>query len=725
MNIATMVGPLNLGAPVQQTDSSGRLIWQDAAKTIPLYARNPDGTILYRGGRIQTGSGALTKLTAEAINVHSYIRDTGGTLVLQPINPDAPIGLNGTTARATAVTTNGVLTGFTDFWAGRAYSAPPTVTVTPPGQRAIGFADVANGQVVNVSLAFGGTNYNDNYKPNITVFGGGVNGNTPAHPAVITAAYEDGAVTGFTIVDPGSGYVTAPELQITLPGVQATVTATLVGDRVSAFNIISPGANYTVPPVLDITPPFPFNLEAQQVQYFQTGFDNVIIGRADGRHVFYAAQASFLNGLTLRSPGSGGGVKIEGLTSASSVAIVGSGSTTSLTSGSPIISGSSIDINDNITIGTGVADGQITATDGHISIFGTGKGKIDGTPGSSVENLTLHAATDVEVDGAIGSTTPINNLTVTADTGAVTLAGTTINGSLHITKGTTITLGNLNIAGDLTIDQGATVNFTGTVQVGGNLTITQSGDVNFGGALTVGGNCTISQAASLTFNGTVNVTGNLVTPLANSVTFNRDVSVGNLFVGTSASPSAVGQLTFSATARLDSAGAINVYTDRNIVFGASVGHATEPASMTLRSASGDVTFQSSAAVVGAVTVIKSRHVTFADDLTASALTVVDASGDIRLQGAANLGTLNVTASGLFQTVHALNILTSDATITANTIDFSGGVGSVHYAGSGTSTLTIKPRTVTRRSRSARRRVCSFPWMCRMRIWPRSMRASRS
>ena len=697
VNIATIVGALNLGAPVQQTDSSGRPVWQDAAKTIPLYARNIDGTIQYAGGRIRTGSKAITKLTADSVNIHSYITGSGGKLVLQPVNPTADIGLNGTTARADTVMTSGAISGFTNFWEGRGYAAAPTVTVTPPGQRAIGFANVANGRLESIHLAYGGTNYNNSYPPSVTVVGGGLGGVTPAHQANVTAQFDGtGTVTGFTITDQGSGYISTPELRIVLPGVQATVIAEMNGPRVRDFKVINPGANYVVPAVLDIATPFPFTFENSAVAFFQTGFDEVVIGRADGRHVFHAAAASsFTDGVTLRSPAKGGGFDVQSLSSTGPVGIVGSGSTTHLTSASPTISGSSVDINDNVIVEAGVSDGRITATDGHVLIFGTGKGKIDGAAGSSVENLTITAATDVEVDGGIGSTSPINHLTVTANTGAVSLNSTTITGNLHITKGTTITLGNMNIGGDLTIDQGATVNFTGSVLVGGNLTITHAGDLTFNGALTVNGDVTISQAASLAFNGALNIGGALTLPQAQSITFNRDVLLGSLAVGSTATPSAVGQLTFSSTARFDSAGTVTVYTDANIIFGASVGHATAPASMTLRSNHADVAFQGSVNVTGTITVIKSRHVTYADDLTAGTLLVQDASGDIRLQGAANVGTLDVTASGLFQAVHALNINDGNGIITANNVDFSGGTGSVHYGGSGAGTLTIKPRTTSR------------------------------
>src|SRR5207245_1276624 len=117
-----------------------------------------------------------------------------------------------------------------------------------------------------------------------------------------------GSVTGFTIVDPGAGYVSSPDLHITLPGVQATVLPVMAGDRVASFQIVNPGANYAVPPILTITSPYPFTLEGQEVAYFQTGFDNVIIGRADGKHTFHAAQAtSFSDAVTLRSPAKGGG----------------------------------------------------------------------------------------------------------------------------------------------------------------------------------------------------------------------------------------------------------------------------------------------------------------------------------------------------------------------------------------------------------------------------------
>ena len=40
---STFGGTIGLGTPVQQTDAAGQLLWEDAAKTIPIYARDDGG----------------------------------------------------------------------------------------------------------------------------------------------------------------------------------------------------------------------------------------------------------------------------------------------------------------------------------------------------------------------------------------------------------------------------------------------------------------------------------------------------------------------------------------------------------------------------------------------------------------------------------------------------------------------------------------------------------
>jgi len=293
-----------------------------------------------------------------------------------------------------------------------------------PGQRAYATAAISAGSVSSISLTFGGTNYNANALPIVTLTGGGVNGATPANPATVTATYDQsGAVTGFTIVNAGSGYVTAPTVNISLPGAQATAQAVVVNGTVTGLQIINPGSNYTTAPVVTIDPPFPFTLSAKEISYFEDGFNSIVVGRADGRHPFYAPDATFHDSLTLRSP-LGGNMQVSHLdVTASSLDIVGSEQGTELTTASPAITATTVAINNNVIVDN-ATNGVITATAGQVNITGSGVGAIDAAPGATTANLTIDAVTDILVGGAIGSTSPLDNLTLTSSTpGNITLQG--------------------------------------------------------------------------------------------------------------------------------------------------------------------------------------------------------------------------------------------------------------------------------------------------------------
>ena len=189
ISVTNFAGKLALGSPVQLTDADGNLLWQDINKTVPIYATNPDGSIIYQGGQINAGTGQV-KLTADAINVDNYISAQGGQLVLQPTQANAPIGLPGTEATATAILTSGQVSSLNITAPGVDYQSAPLVQIAPPGQRAFATADVAGGAVTAINLTYGGTNYNASYPPIITLVGGGTNGATPANHATVTATYD-------------------------------------------------------------------------------------------------------------------------------------------------------------------------------------------------------------------------------------------------------------------------------------------------------------------------------------------------------------------------------------------------------------------------------------------------------------------------------------------------------------------------------------------------------
>jgi hypothetical protein len=90
------------------------------------------------------------------------------------------------------------------------------------------FARNATGAVTHVFLEYGGSGYTS--VPEVTLFGG--NGTAAWKPAKVVATISDGEVTKLTITDVGTGYDTAPTLQIAAPdfGDQATGYCTIEAD---------------------------------------------------------------------------------------------------------------------------------------------------------------------------------------------------------------------------------------------------------------------------------------------------------------------------------------------------------------------------------------------------------------------------------------------------------------------------------------------------------------
>ena len=506
--ITTFGGALELGAPVQRVDGQGRLLWQDDAKTIPIYERDANGDIVYEGGQIRVGD-ASVKLTADDIEVNvplnsGLLASTGREIILQPVKVDAEIGLSGARARVEAVMADGGISSFTNVWGGRGYLTAPTVVVAPPGERAFGTATARAGAVQFVEVVFGGTNYTT--APVVTLIGGGIGGATPANPAVVEAVVgDDGSIIGFTVTSGGSGYVTAPRVDVALPGQQARVLAVLdtanpdpVSGRfaVSHFEVLQAGSNYTATPRIEVAAPYDFTLDADEIDQFNESFETVVIGRIEGKHLFHSPEGSFQDGLVLRAPRAGGTIDMNSLVSTGTVSIVGSGNTFHFDTAAAAVSGTAISIDDNVIVHADVS-GSATATAGSIMIFGTGKGMIDGDPlGDDVadhEDLLLAAHTNVTVTGAIGSRWKLDDLTVTSATrGTVNLdQSVSLTGTLDITGGGVTIGGSIDVGGDLLIDASSMVSFAADVTVGGNLVVMGATGVTFAGSLTVGGTITL------------------------------------------------------------------------------------------------------------------------------------------------------------------------------------------------------------------------------------------
>jgi hypothetical protein len=500
VTFTTFGGAIELGAPKQALDAQGRPLWQDAAKTIPIYERDPvTNKIVYEGGQIDVGTGSV-KLTADDVEVNVPLGGTtkGGTIEIQPVKVNAQIGLAGTRARTAAIIDHatGAVTGFdaTKFWGGRGYTSAPLVIVDPAGQRAFGTAVVQNNAVVAIDVVFGGTNYSATEPPTIAITGGGGSG-AEARANIGPG----GAITSFTIINGGGGYSSAPFVLVESPG-QALVEAILetkpdpvTGRYAVKEFVIKPGKagrNYTAAPNIEVAAPYDFTLDGDEIAQFDTAFKQVVIGRIEGQHLFHSPEASLGSGVVLRAPRAGGTLDMALLSATGPISIVGSGNTFHFDAATPTVTGSSISIEDNVIVHMGVT-GTVTATDNAITIRGSGMGMIDGAPtGTDVgddEDLTLSAQTTVTVAGAVGSRWKLDDLTVTSrgDAAIALQQSVSLTGALAIDGGAVTIGGVVNVGDDLVVDSTAAVLFSEDVTVAGDLWIKNASDVTFAGRLTV------------------------------------------------------------------------------------------------------------------------------------------------------------------------------------------------------------------------------------------------
>ncbi|MCC5845792.1 MAG: LEPR-XLL domain-containing protein, partial [Verrucomicrobia bacterium] len=492
IHLVSFSGDINLGMPVQRTNSSGDLLWQDPDKTIPIYETYQEATVIggreflpgdlvYVGGNLNAKSGNIV-LVADNFNVNAVVSSTGAILLsLRPANPTAPLGLAGSRAVAEAVLdADGTVIGLNLIWQGRGYTDEPLVIFNAPGDRAFAVASALNGSVSGIEITYGGSFYDS--APVITLSAPNLAGGTQA---TAQAVVSNGQVIGIEILNAGSGYTAAPRVNIALPGDQATARAQVQNGRVVGFFDLSGGSNYSFVPRVTIEQPFTFGLDQFEIDFFQAGFDNFEVGRKDGRNRVVTATQQFQETTILR----GDAHFFENTFVDGDLIVYGSGNTSYFDTGTT--EADSISFNDALIINAGQTH-TFRATAGGI-LFQL-PGTLNGTlPNSSLnpanqENVILDATGNIQIVGAIGNNAKIHNLTI-------------LKGA-NITFNDTITL-----SGDLIIEQGAQITFERDVRIDGNLIIgsaddlTQIGSVTFtpGARLDVQGNIEIYSNGAVNF----------------------------------------------------------------------------------------------------------------------------------------------------------------------------------------------------------------------------------
>lgn len=175
---------------------------------------------------------------------------------------------------------------------GAFYTSPPNVT----------FIDTAVLRpVARIVLLNKGSNYN--VPPAVTLLGGGGEGATAE--AVLDV---DGSIAAIKITNPGSGYFSAPLVELSvqegnsgsgasaesflLPvGNGATATTTIVNGQVTAINVVNAGSNYISPSII-VSPP------DTRIQPLETNKAYFLVNRDAATRSFYLSNQA--NGLPIR-----------------------------------------------------------------------------------------------------------------------------------------------------------------------------------------------------------------------------------------------------------------------------------------------------------------------------------------------------------------------------------------------------------------------------------------
>ena len=416
---------------------------------------------------------------------------------------------------------------------------------------------------------------------------------------------------------------------------------------------------------------------------------------------------------------------------------VGAAATVSSTN-SPIVFGSTVDGNQNLTVNSGSGTTTFSAAVGGISALGSGTGAaltLSGTGATTFDSTVqarsgISAAGQVAFDGDVtladgntGST--FNGLVTTGGSSGNTLngyAGLAFNGGLTLTGGPVSVVSNgsnISFSGPVSGAESLTLNalaggagtVTGLAQIGpdsnlSGLSITAQTVSLPSTGLAVAGPMSFTAAGGVTLNGNV---GNTSAPTTGQVVFNGPVTLatGAVVVSTANAP-----VSFAGT--VDGAEALTVNAGTGTTsFSGAVGGATALTSLTTTS-TGTTSINGSSVTtmgaqsydgpvtLGANSTLTGHNVQFGGTLNGAETLTVDDSGTTTFDGvvggttplasmyinapdAVTINTSSVTTTGA-QTYIGATTVATNTTLTAQGITFDGTVDGAHSltanAGSG-------------------------------------------
>ena len=500
--------------------------------------------VLAKNSVLINNAGAL--IFNRDINIHGDFIQSG----LGPVTFGDSSILNSIGATATAVLSNGVVGSLAPNVAGIGYTSAPDVMISAPYlYQATAVAELFGGTVFSISPVFTSNFYN--FAPIVTIEAPSGPGIRATATAVLGTGIQAGQVVGYTITNPGSGYLTIPKVTVAPASVTATATSVLgvsgaLKSSVVGYSITNPGVGY-LPPVTISAPGITATGNAVLGTGASAGKIASIIPILSGTNYTVVPTVTFTGGggtgaaatavlgtgatagqivsYIITNPGSGytsiPTVTVGDRSTARAITILGSGVTAGQVIGYTMIdSGSGYTSSPTITIAPPLNGGtQGTAT----AIFGTGgtAGKIIGltvtnpgfgyaptvivaspkiqlnTSGGIVSfDAGVNLVQDMDVDSSNGDSQS-GNITFNRNVNSLTSkdliltsgpSATGLRGGDILLKGS---LGGVSVMGDIVVNNSD--DFSILVSVVGNSLIINGagGSVTFSGALNTQGSTNV------------------------------------------------------------------------------------------------------------------------------------------------------------------------------------------------------------------------------------------
>jgi len=231
----TAFGGAGSGATFSATVSNGSIDVITVTNPGSGYALDDEVQLAFSGGGSDTTATAHSTIATTAgvasvdIITHGHSFDNTATITFS--------GGGGSGAQAViSGLVNGQITEVTVTNPGSGYTSQPTVTANGPSGSG-GFtasADIRGGQLATLVVDTGGTGYNG--APEVQI-GAPDSDALPLVQATATAIVSGGAVTGFTIVNPGFGYTKPPLVTLIGGNAAASASVTLMPFGISGTTI--------------------------------------------------------------------------------------------------------------------------------------------------------------------------------------------------------------------------------------------------------------------------------------------------------------------------------------------------------------------------------------------------------------------------------------------------------------------------------------------------------